>query len=164
MSTNRKIVITAGLLMCLLGITMHVVLAEGEPTQKEAEQKEAESAPSESKNQKPKNQELRAFMRTKLKASSQILEGLALEDMALIQEGADMLAEMSDVEKWRVSNDAMYRQFSEEYKRNAIKLKEAAQEGNIDRAALRWMDTTMSCIECHRFVRNELVVDSNQME
>lgn len=38
-------------------------------------------------------------------------------------------------------------------------LLEAAKEGNIDRAALRWMDTTMSCIECHRYVRNELVVD-----
>lgn len=109
--------------------------------------------------EKPVNQELRAFMRTKLKASNQILEGLALEDTGLIEEGAKTLAEMSSVEKWRVSQDAMYRQFSTEFNRNANKLLEAAKERNIDRAALRWMDTTMSCIECHRFVRNELVVE-----
>ena len=110
------------------------------------------------KAEKPVNQELRAFMRTKLKASNQILEGLALEDTALIQEGAKTLAEMSSVEKWRISQDPMYRQFSSEFTRNSTKLLEAAKEGNVDRAALRWMDTTMSCIECHRFVRNELVV------
>jgi hypothetical protein len=110
--------------------------------------------------EKPVNQELRAFMRTKLKASNQILEGLALEDTDLIQEGAKTLAEMSTVEKWRVSQDPMYRQFSTEFTRNANKLLEAAKERNIDRAALRWMDTTMSCIECHRFVRNDLVVNA----
>lgn len=110
--------------------------------------------------EKPVNQELRAFMRTKLKASNQILEGLALEDTDLIQEGAKTLAEMSSVEKWRVSQDVMYRQFSTEFNRNANKLLEAAKERNIDRAALRWMDTTMSCIECHRFVRNQLVVET----
>jgi len=110
--------------------------------------------------EKPVNQELRAFMRTKLKASNQILEGLALEDTGLIEEGAKTLAEMSSVEKWKVSQDAMYRQFSTEFNRNASKLLEAAKERNIDRAALRWMDTTMSCIECHRFVRNDLVVEN----
>ena len=98
---------------------------------------QAEDA-SKPKVEKPVNQELRAFMRTKLKASNQILEGLALEDSSLIEEGAKTLAEMSSVEKWRVSQDAMYRQFSTEFNRNANKLLEAAKERNIDRAALGW--------------------------
>jgi hypothetical protein len=66
---------------------------------------------------------------------------------------------LSGAEQWRISKDAMYKQFSDEFTRNAEKLVEAAKEKNIDRAALRWMDTTMSCIECHRFVRNVLVVE-----
>ena len=107
----------------------------------------------------PVNQELRDFMRKKLEASNQILEGLATDDTDLIEKGAGKLAEMSATEQWRVSKDAMYKQFSEEFSRNATKLKDAAKEKNIDRAALRWMDTTMSCIECHRFVRNQLVVE-----
>ncbi len=103
-------------------------------------------------------QELRDFMHKKLEASNKILEGLVLEDTDLIKQGATVLSEMSAAEKWRVSNDAMYQQFSQEFQRTAAKLVEAAKEKNLDRAALRWMDTTMSCIECHRFVRNELVV------
>ncbi|RLS55756.1 MAG: hypothetical protein DWH91_08410 [Planctomycetota bacterium] len=106
----------------------------------------------------PVDQTLRDFMRKKLDASNQILEGLALDDTDLIEKGAGTLAELSEAEQWRVSKDALYRQFSMEFTRNAEKLKEAAKDKNIDRAALRWMDATMSCIECHRFVRNELVV------
>jgi len=107
---------------------------------------------------KAPDRELGEFMRKKLEASNKILEGLALEDTDLIKEGASQLAEMSHTEKWLVSQDPMYKQFSNEFRRNALKLVEAANDRNIDRAALRWMDTTMSCIECHRFVRNDLVV------
>lgn len=107
----------------------------------------------------PVNQELRDFMRKKLEASNQILEGLTTDDTDLIEKGANKLSEMSAAEQWRVSKDAMYKQFSDEFARTAEKLKEAAKDKNIDRAALRWMDATMSCIECHRFVRNQLVVE-----
>lgn len=107
----------------------------------------------------PVNQELRDFMRKKLEASNDILEGLTTDDTDLIEKGAKKLAELSGTEQWRISKDAMYKQFSDEFTRNAEKLVEAAKEKNIDRAALRWMDTTMSCIECHRFVRNVLVVE-----
>jgi len=107
----------------------------------------------------PVNQELRDFMRKKLEASNDILEGLTTDDTDLIEKGAKKLAELSGAEEWRISKDAMYKQFSNEFTRNAEKLVEAAKEKNIDRAALRWMDTTMSCIECHRFVRNVLVVE-----
>ncbi len=105
-------------------------------------------------------QELRDFMHKKLDASNKILEGLVTEDSGLVQAGAEALTKMSTAEKWQVSKNVMYLQFSQEFQRNAEKLVEAAQEKNLDRAALRWMDTTMSCIECHRFVRKELVVQA----
>ena len=106
---------------------------------------------------KAPKQELRDFMHQKLDASNKILEGLVTEDTDLVREGAETLTQLSSAEKWRVSNNVMYLQFSKEFQRNAEKLVDAAKEKNLDRAALRWMDTTMSCIECHRFVRNELV-------
>lgn len=100
---------------------------------------------------------LREFMRRKLAASNKILEGLVIEDTRLIREGAQTLNEMSSAEKWRVSNDAMYRQFSTEFRRITQKLDDAAREGNLDQAALKWFDATLSCMECHRFVRGMLV-------
>ena len=98
------------------------------------------------------------FMRKKLEASGQILEGLTSENADLIVKGATILVEMSAAEKWKVKHDAMYRQFSGEFQRSAKNLLEAAQKKNFDAAALKWMDTTMKCLECHKFVRGTRLV------
>ena len=56
-------------------------------------------------------------------------------------------------------NNVMYRQFSGEFQRSAKSLLEAAEKGNYDAAALKWIDTTMKCIECHKYVRNMLIAE-----
>ena len=98
---------------------------------------------------------LESFMRKKLDASSKILEGLCQEDAALIKEGADALSAMSKVEVWNVLTDADYRDHSREFRDNAARVAQAAEEGDFDKAALRWFDVTMSCLECHDHVRGE---------
>jgi hypothetical protein len=108
----------------------------------------------------PADVELSEFMRKKLDASNKILEGLCTEDMALVKEGASALNEISNAERWRVSNDPLYRQFSADFRSLTQELTKAAEGGNEDRVALKWMDTTMSCLDCHRFVRGMRVVGS----
>ena len=102
-----------------------------------------------------KKNSLESFMRKKLDASSKILEGLCQEDAALIKEGADALSAMSKVEVWNVLTDADYREHSREFRENASRVAKAAEEGDFDKAALRWFDVTMSCLECHDHVRGE---------
>jgi hypothetical protein len=97
--------------------------------------------------------ELSTFMRKKLEAANKIMEGLCVEDMGLVKEGANALNELSTAERWRVSNDVMYRQFSTEFQSLTRELVKAADAGNPDRVALKWMDATLSCLDCHRFVR-----------
>lgn len=109
---------------------------------------------------KDREVELKQFMRRKLGSCNKVLEGLAVENMTLIREGANELHLLSSAEKWRISNDIMYRQFSGEFQRITRELVRAAEEDNLDRAALKWMDATMSCIECHRFVRGMMVAES----
>ncbi len=108
----------------------------------------------------PKNRDLQSFMRKKLAASNQILEGLCTEDMDLVKQGAHALNEMSAAEKWHVSNDVMYKQFSNDFRQITKALEKAAEEGNADRATLKWLDATVSCLDCHRFVRGERIVES----
>lgn len=105
-------------------------------------------------------QSLRHFMRMKLSASSMILEGLAIEDFGLIKQGATKLNEMSTAEKWRVSNDALYRNFSGDFQRVTKDLVKAAEDENLDRAALKWVDATMGCIECHRYARGMFIAST----
>lgn len=95
------------------------------------------------------------FMRMKLEASGQILEGLATDDADLIKKGAKQLAEMSIADRWMVNTDVIYRQFSGEFQRSTKNLLEAADKENFDAAALKWIETTMKCLECHKFVRGE---------
>jgi hypothetical protein len=102
---------------------------------------------------------LKDYMRQKLAASNQILEGLCTEDSELVLEGARTLNEMSTSERWRVMNDPMYRQFSSEFREITQQLVAAAEKNNKDRTALKWMDATMSCIDCHSFVRGIRIAD-----
>jgi hypothetical protein len=99
--------------------------------------------------------DLQTFMRKKLDASSQILEGLAVEDHALIHEGATKILEMSKVEMWNVLTDSDYREFNREFRSAIRKLDDAATEKNFDGALLQWMDAMKGCVECHKYVRSQ---------
>ena len=105
---------------------------------------------------------LKVFMQQKLDASNLVLEGLLTEDYKKIEKGGRKFREMGAAEKWRVSNDMMYRHHSEDFQRNVDKLIESASKAeSLDRIALAWFDTTLSCIDCHRWVRTVLVADSD---
>ena len=108
---------------------------------------------------KPKKPLLSKFMRAKLAASGEVLEGLCTHDYDLIAKGAKRLHTMSRAEKWRVSNDAMYRQHSVEFRSGVDRLLEAARKKQLDAAALAWTKTTLNCIECHRWVKAMLISD-----
>lgn len=111
--------------------------------------------------EKPRNrtEELQRFMRRKLDASNRILEGLATEDSRLVKTGAEALSTMCEAEEWRVSKDVMYRQFSNDFQRGTKLLADAAQAGDLDKALVRWMDVTIQCIDCHKFVRDKLIAE-----
>lgn len=104
------------------------------------------------------------FMRAKLTASSQVLEGLCTEDFGLITKGAKNLKKLSSAEKWRVSNDAMFRQHSQEFRTGVDRLLQAAEKKKIDGAALAWTQTTLNCIECHRWVKTMLIAGDGKTD
>lgn len=101
------------------------------------------------------------FMRQKLDHSNDIMEGLLVENPKMIVKAAERLKKMSDAEQWRVSNDIMYRNHSEDFRRAVDKLIVAAKGKSIDRAALASFDVTLSCIDCHRYVRTVLIAEGN---
>ncbi|WP_010587055.1 hypothetical protein [Schlesneria paludicola] len=122
-----------------------------------------DSPPAKPAAKKPQTKEERDqsdFMRKKLGASNQILEGLVTEDAELIKRGAKILIEMSSAERWQVKNNVMYKQYSNEFLQSAKKLEAAAEKENIDAVTLKWMDTTMKCVECHKFVRSSILAQA----
>ncbi len=122
-------------------------------------QEAAEQAPKAESQLKPSAKKLamKAFMRKKLSSSQNIIEGLALEDFELIERGAKDLRAMSAAAEFMVSNDPLYKEHSDDFRKVVTKLEKAAREKRIDGATLNFMDMTMSCVECHKYVRTILI-------
>ena len=95
-----------------------------------------------------------AFMRAKLGHSQNVLEGLTVEDFDLIDKGAQDLALASQASSWQVLQTEDYARHSDDFRRSCNALRAAAKARNLDGAALAWMEVTMKCIQCHKYVRD----------
>lgn len=95
-----------------------------------------------------------AFMRAKLGHAQQVLEGLTVENYDLIEKGAHDLALASQASSWQVLQTEDYARHSDDFRRSCNSLRAAAKARNLDGAALAWMEVTMKCIQCHKYVRD----------
>lgn len=148
-----------GILTALVGIGVPVAISQDQ-SQKEKKPSAAEKKPSAVQEARPRKEQ-DVFMRQKLDASNRILEGLLTENSEMIAEGAKILVEMSSAEQWQVRHDPMYKQFSGEFQQSARKLLDAAEKDKPDEAALKWIDTTLKCIDCHKFVRGTRIAGNS---
>lgn len=94
------------------------------------------------------------FMRAKLGHGQKVLEGLTVEDYDLIEKGAHDLALASQDSSWQVLQTEDYARQSDDFRRSCNALRAAAKARNLDGAALAWMEVTMKCIQCHKYVRD----------
>lgn len=145
-----------------LTMTQFAATQETQPPKKaEPAQKDAAKTPQKQDDKStPARKGISVFMRMKLEASQKVLAGLALEDFELIQEGAEKLEEMSAAEKWRVTKDPFYREHSVDFQRLAQRLVKNGKDGKLEASALTWIEMTMKCIECHKWSRANLVVET----
>lgn len=120
---------------------------------------EAAPASKEQAKQKPANKKaaMKAFMRKKLESSQSLLEGLVVEDFDLIAKGAKELKTTGAAAEFLVVNDPIYVGYADDFRRIVDKMDKAAKEKRLDGAALAYVDMTLSCVECHKYVRNVLV-------
>ena len=103
----------------------------------------------------PKNQ-VKGFMRLKLDHSQKLLEGIALEDFDAISQHAQQISLLTQDENWRVLQTMEYRRYSDDFRRSANAVTDAARKKNLDGAVLAYMQMTMQCVQCHRHVRGEM--------
>jgi len=97
---------------------------------------------------------LSTFMRHKLSHSGEILEGLTTENLEQVARNAQALSLLSLESQWKVFQTPEYNRRSIEFRREVDALRAAAKDGNLDGATLYYVKATMSCVECHKYVRN----------
>ncbi len=96
------------------------------------------------------------FMRQKLEFSKNVLEGLALEQYALVEKNAKALKKLSEAAEWEVPmipNATDYVALTSDFQRFADDLARNAKAHNIDGATLAYLKLTMNCVQCHKYVR-----------
>lgn len=106
---------------------------------------------------KPAEEPVERFMQQKLTHSQDVLEGLVTEDFDQIGKAAAQMRTLSQAAEWQVLKTPSYELFSREFQSACDQLEEAAKENNTDRASLAWMKVTMTCLSCHKHVRNAKV-------
>ena len=97
-------------------------------------------------------------MRAKLTDAQQVLEGLTTEDFSMIEKGAEHMQAMSRATDWNLITGPEYQLHSAEFRRCCEELVKRAKQKNLDACALSQLQLTMSCINCHRFVRSTRIV------
>jgi len=107
--------------------------------------------------QSQRSRAAKEFMRDKLELSQRVLEGLVTEDYDLIFAKATTLSAMTQEADWRVFENPDYDRFSADFRRQVDAVKRAARNKNLEGATLAYTKATMSCVECHKFVRGRKV-------
>lgn len=98
-----------------------------------------------------------ALMERKLVSAQRVLEGLATEDFELMRTEAARLHLYSEEAGWQVLQTEEYRRLSNDFRNAAQHIQVSAKEKNLDGASLGYIKLTMTCLECHRHVRQSSV-------
>ncbi|HTN74063.1 MAG TPA: hypothetical protein VL096_02405 [Pirellulaceae bacterium] len=99
--------------------------------------------------------ELKLFMRAKLDHSKNLLEAITTENFDAIAKESQKLMVLTLAEQWQVLQTPEYEQQSRDFRRTADAIRHAAEKKNIDGAALGYLELTMKCVNCHKYIKKE---------
>lgn len=93
------------------------------------------------------------IMKEKLGHSQEILKGITTENFDLVLLSAQKLNRLSHATGWFTRQTPEYELFTNELRRHTDSLAKAAKNKNLDAATLAYVQMTMSCVACHKYMR-----------
>ncbi len=102
----------------------------------------------------PVANDVHAIMKKKLSHTQKALEGIALNNFETIQSSAEELIALSKQAEWMIIRTPEYELQTGSFRRSAQDLVKAANNKNVDGAALAYVELTLSCVKCHKYVRD----------
>ena len=95
---------------------------------------------------------LDSLMQQKLDHSQGLLEAMVLADFEGVERFANGLIQVSEVSDWSSSQEPEYLNYASDFRDTATVLIEEAQAANVDGIAISYMEMTLTCVRCHRFL------------
>ena len=97
------------------------------------------------------------LMRVKLAHSQKILEAILTSDFALLEQESRALGQMTKAPAWAVFHSPEYTRQSGAFLRAIDDLRDAAKGTDLDGAASSYVSLTLTCFQCHRFMKNKRI-------
>lgn len=104
--------------------------------------------------QSPRPNQVEPLMQAKLRHSQKLLESIALGDSESTAKEGQALSLLAEEANWRVLQTPEYLRYSSDFRHAADAITEAGRAKNVDGAALGYMQLTMTCVRCHKHVRD----------
>ncbi|MCU0719939.1 MAG: hypothetical protein MUC83_09575 [Pirellula sp.] len=105
--------------------------------------------------QQQQRSQINEFMLRKLDLAKDMLEGLTTNNMDKVSQSAQGLSALSIESAWNVYTTEEYLDMSEDFRHSLSTIRNGAKSGNVDRATLGYINMTVQCVECHRFLKSK---------
>lgn len=104
--------------------------------------------------QQAKPDDTATLMKKKLEYNQKVLEALTLNDLKKVAEEAQNLVQVRKEAGFRAIKTPEYEMFADDFQRAADAMIKAAREKNLEAAKLHYLGMTLSCFNCHAYVRD----------
>ncbi len=94
-----------------------------------------------------------SLMRQKLDHSQKLLGALAIADFERIVSNAEELQLISLEARWIMPHSPEYAEYGEDFRHALTRVVRASDNQNIDGAALSFVQVILTCVQCHKVVR-----------
>jgi len=101
------------------------------------------------------------WMKKKLEYAEQVLAGLASEDFDQISRSAKAMNALSQIENWVHATRPNYRTQLTIFRDANEQLIARANDSDLDGATLAYLQLTLSCVNCHKAVRDAKATKAN---
>jgi len=101
---------------------------------------------------------LNTLMRQKLAHAEKILEAVVTSDWVALETHSRQLEQLTNDPRWMVLNYPEYATHSAAFVRSVQALHTAAARRDLDETPKAYVDVTLQCVECHRYLARERIV------
>lgn len=126
----------------VLAVTVATVVSRGEAREK-----------SEGDSVKVAQEVEPSLMRQKLDHAQKLLEALSIADYERIISNSEELQRISLEARWSQPHSPAYAEYGEDFRSALTRVVRAAEKQNIDGAALNYVQVVLTCVQCHKVVR-----------
>jgi hypothetical protein len=113
-----------------------------------------EKRPTKEKTPKPDPKKVKELMTMKLEHSQKLLGALVVNDLDKAAKHAEELMRIRKEASFIIVKTKLYEMWSDEFARSAEKIVKGAKDKNSDTARLAYLEMTMTCFNCHTYVRD----------